>query len=302
MKLTESLFTVILAGTCLGILTMCHVDSGKRRDAYIAEIEQWRIDRLERLKGPRSWLSLVGRHPIRQGVNSVGTCDTNDIRLPGGMSMDLGIVVLRNDTLSMYPQDTVQLFLDDGTVFPGGMIDADDPPYIHYDALYWTFLERGGNYFFRVWDTLSAAREEVKGIPAYPPDPAWIIEVTFTPAVPGTSIILDDIQGAKREVGIEGTVSGAWQDTTFSLLALDGGEKELFLIIEDETTDIDTYPGGRYIYISRADPNGLTSIDFNKAYIPPCAFTEFATCLLPPSSNRLPFAVRAGEMNHQHHD
>jgi uncharacterized protein (DUF1684 family) len=192
------------------------------------------------------------------------------------------------------------ILLDDGTAFQGGPIDMSAPPYFHIDALYWTFLERAGEYYFRLWDTLSPARNALHEIPAYPVDPAWNIDVKFAAAVSGTMIILDDIQGEKRPIPVEGYISGVWRDTSFTLMALDGGEEELFIIIEDATTDIETYPGGRYLYIPRADSTGHTMLDFNKAYIPPCAFTEFATCLLPPEENRLPYAVRAGEKDYKH--
>jgi uncharacterized protein (DUF1684 family) len=200
----------------------------------------------------------------------------------------------------MYPASGINIFYVDGTEFNGGIIDWAAGPYLRYEAFYWTILERAGDFYFRLWDTLSPHRESLHEIPASPVDPAWITDVTFSPAAIGSTIILDDVQGMKREIQIVGSVSGTWKDTAFTLLALEGGKDELFIIIEDATTDIETYPGGRYLDIPAADSSGNSVIDFNKAYIPPCAFTEFATCLLPPEQNRLPFAVRAGEKTYGH--
>lgn len=184
--------------------------------------------------------------------------------------------------------------------FSGGRIDMDESPLLHTGPLYWTFLERSGSYFFRVWDTLSTRRDAFDELPAYPVDAEWAIPVMFSPAEPGSVIVLDDIQGMRRQNVLAGFLSGSWRDTAFTLVALDGESEGLFLLIEDATTDIETYPGGRYLYVPLPDSSGRTVIDFNRAFIPPCAFTEFATCLLPPAENRLPFAVRAGEMNVPH--
>lgn len=262
--------------------------------AYMSEVTQWRSDRLMRLRGPQSWLSLVGRFPVPQGHSSFGTHDTCDIQYPGQGYDHLGNLNADSSGLSMYPVN-IPVLLNDGRVFEGGEIDMTNPPMFHVDALYWTFIERSGEYFLRLWDTLSPARNQLTEIPAYEIDPTWNLRVSFTPADSGATIMLDDIQGQRRPNALIGSITGQWQDTAFTLLALDGGAKELFIIIEDATTDIETYPGGRYLYIPIADSTGHTMIDFNKAYTPPCAFTEFATCLLPPPENRLPFAVKAGE-------
>ncbi len=122
----------------------------------------------------------------------------------------------------------------------------------------------------------------------------------FIPADSGTTLLIDDVLGLRRPNAIMGTLHGAWRDTAFSLLALDGGENELFIMFEDATTDVETYGGGRYIDMPRPGPDGHALLDFNKAYTPPCAYTEFATCLIPPPQNHLPFAVRAGERGFVH--
>jgi uncharacterized protein len=77
------------------------------------------------------------------------------------------------------------------------------------------------------------------------------------------------------------------------------GSDELFLIFADATSGRHTYGGGRYLYAAPPE-GGETVVDFNKAYNPPCVFTEFATCPLPPMQNRLPVAIEAGEKNYRH--
>jgi uncharacterized protein (DUF1684 family) len=83
--------------------------------------------------------------------------------------------------------------------------------------------------------------------------------------------------------------------------ALDEGGEDYFMIFGDETNARETYGAGRYLYVKRPGPDGKTIIDFNKAYNPPCAFTEFATCPLPPKQNVLDVEIKAGEKNYGAH-
>jgi len=295
-------FVALLMAVSIALMLMgsaCAPTRATDHSAYIQEIIQWRSERVQRMCGPTSWLSLIGRIPIQVGTSSVGTLDTNDLHFPGTEAIDIATLHLDSTGLAMWPASENSVLLESGERFQGGKMDLERPPMFHHDALYWTFLERSGAYFLRLWDTLSPARHDLKEIPAYPVDPAWVLDVVFSPADSGTTMTMDDIQGQKRMIPIAGSVSGTWQDTAFTLLAIDDGDL-LFIIIEDATTDIETYPGGRYLDIPKADSVGHTVMDFNKAYVPPCAFTEFATCLLPPEENRLPFAVRAGEKTHEH--
>jgi uncharacterized protein len=265
--------------------------------SYLEAHEQWRKTRLERLRGPRNWLSLAGLYPVGAGLTSFGSSDTNDIVFPPQAPGHIGFLYRSMDEYSMTITPPVAVFVGEKKYahFDAGIITPDDGTLYQADPFFWTFIERSGQHYIRLWDTLSEARHTLTSIPAFPVDPAWRIETTYTPAAPESTIVLDDVLGLRRPYALEGTLSGAWRDTAFTLLALKEDDS-LFIIFDDATTDIETYPAGRYLHVAKPQQDSTRVIlDFNRAYNPPCAFTEFATCLLPPDENKLPFAVRAGE-------
>jgi len=294
MKVSHSGILCWLLLTCAVLITGCQAD-----DAYTNTLEQWGQERVQRLKTPRGWLSLGGLFPVHPGQNSVGFTDTDAIRFPGPARGSIGTITLDSTQLSWVSHDG-RVNTDSGRPYSGGSFDITNPPLLNLDSYYWTFLERSGNYYLRLWDTLSPARQELHDIPCFPPDKGWRINATFTAAEPGVSIVLDDVLGLRRDYPVKGRVSAVKDDIAFSLIALDGGEDELFIIFEDATSGLSTYDAGRYLYTLRPTEDGTVEIDFNKAYNPPCAFTEYATCLLAPPENRLPFAVTAGEKSYGH--
>ena len=106
---------------------------------------------------------------------------------------------------------------------------------------------------------------------------------------------MDNQVGMQIETPLEGILTFSYKGEQYTLHALNGGKEDLFVIIADATTDVETYGGGRYMYPKRADENGKVILDFNRAQNPPCVFTDFATCPLPPAENVLSFSVLAGE-------
>jgi uncharacterized protein (DUF1684 family) len=269
-------------------------------DGYITEIEQWRTERLERLKQPRGWLSLAGLYPLKDGVNSMGFGEAYDIRLSGTQTGEVARVVLDSTGIVLEAVEPA-IHSEEGKRVTSLPIDLHEAPLLHLGALYWTFLERSGQLYLRLWDTLSLARTELHEIPHFPVDPDWRHTAKYTPADSGTTIVLDDVLGLKRPYPVMGILDGVWGAHQYSIVALEGGPDELFLIFEDVTSGAETYAAGRYLYIPYPGEDGVAEIDFNKAYNPPCAFTEYATCLLAPPENRLPFEVRAGEKTYGEH-
>ena len=271
---------------------------------YERAIEQWRSDRITRLKAPRGWPSLTGLYWLQEGSNFMGSASGAGIRFPAGMPDTVGSIILEHGAVTQQLNRALegQVSRDDTLALSEGPVSADGGPYLFgLNSVFWTVLSRGDKFAVRMWDTTHAARQELVSIPHYPVQQKWQVEAQFIEADSGTTIMLDDITGMTRSFDVAGKLHGSHQDTNFTLLALPAGEKELFLIIEDFTTDLETYSGGRYLYIPRPGDGEKTTIDFNKAFLPPCAFTEFATCLLAPEENALQFWVRAGEKNYDHY-
>lgn len=291
------------------ILLLCCKPQGSENAASQVDLaalqaahQEWRTQRLARLKGPRSWLSLAGLHPIGEGWNSFGSADTNTIVFPPAAPAHIGFVYRDADEYSMAITPPAAVFTGEKkyNYFDAGIITPDDGILYQLDPFFWTFIERSGQHYMRLWDTLSPARQSLYEIPCFPYDPAWNIETYFREADAGATIMLDDVLGLKRPYPLAGTLTGSWGDTSFTLLALWEGD-DLFIIFDDATTDIETYPAGRYLNTPKPQSGSTTvALDFNRAYNPPCAFTEYATCLLPPAENKLTISVRAGEKTVSH--
>ena len=157
-------------------------------------------------------------------------------------------------------------------------------------------IERDGQYALRLWDNNRPERTEFPGRQWYPVDPQYRLEGEFTPAGGETLIRLGRTIGSELETELGGVVRFTWRGRAQSLLALLNESGGLFLLFKDLTSGSETYPAGRYLSTFPPDEDRRVSLDFNRAYSPPCAFTPYATCALPPAENHLPFRVGAGEL------
>ena len=121
----------------------------------------------------------------------------------------------------------------------------------------------------------------------------------FLPPNPN-GLFVTNVLGQTTAQDYAGKISFEYQGKNYVLDAISEGPGDLFVIFGDATNGINTYHTGRYMYVPRPDKNGNTFIDFNKAFNPPCAYTPYATCPIPPQQNILPFKVTAGELADQH--
>ena len=258
-----------------------------------AEHQNWASERLERLTAPQSWSSLIGLHWLSEGRQTMGADDHMDIIIKTGPS-SLGVWSRVGDTITFYPDSTIKVYLDQQR-FTGGTI-ALNTDLLTAESLMWTIIKRDTMIGVRMWDTLHPARQSIAGIPAFPYQPDWKMEVAVTTPVSPREVMLDNVLGMSISFAVQGVIDFEVDGERVELIAIDGGPDQLFIIFEDLTTSSETYGGGRYLYCARPDSHGLTLLDFNKAINPPCAFTGYATCLLPPKQNFIPIHVRAGEM------
>jgi uncharacterized protein (DUF1684 family) len=158
-------------------------------------------------------------------------------------------------------------------------------------------IDRGGRLGVRVKDMRSEARRTFKGLKWYPVNPALRVSARFVPAAKPTTIEVPSIIGVTERMPSPGAAELEIGGKTLRLIpVLEAGESRLFFVFRDATSSRTTYGGGRFLY---ADPprDGKIVLDFNQAYSPPCAFTPYATCPVPPAENRLPVSIEAGEMN-----
>jgi uncharacterized protein len=271
---------------------------------YVHEIEGWRAKREEGLRAPDGWLSVVGLHWLREGTSTIGSAEGSDIRLPLPAPPRVGTIDFTNGKAVIH-------------VAPGVAVKSQDKPVaeleLHSDkggkpdvlaigpvSLY--VIERGGRHALRVKDAESAQRRRFRGLEWYPVREDLRIRARFTPYDPPKKIPIANVLNTVEPMPSPGYV-------TFHLggrrLRLDPvleepDAKELFFIFKDTTAGKDTYPAGRFLY-AEMPKDGQVVLDFNKAYSPPCAFTSFATCPLPPRQNRLDVRIEAGEKKPQGH-
>ncbi len=272
-------------------------------ESYADAVAAWRADRIDRLKGPQGWLSLAGLFWLKEGENSFGSDASNDLRFPAKAPKRMGQLTLAQGRVLLHAKDGVEILVD-GKPTQAAELAPDQsgsPHKVQWSSLEWYILRRGDRFGVRLRDTLHPARPSLDTIAHFPTDIAWRIPATFQPADQSDSIRLTNVLGMDFTVLPAGTVHFDIDGESFQLTALEGGSDSYFMIFSDLSSGVETYGGGRYAYIPRADKMGKTIIDFNKAYNPPCAFTDYATCLLPPPENQLKVMIRAGEMTYGHH-
>jgi uncharacterized protein (DUF1684 family) len=174
--------------------------------------------------------------------------------------------------------------------------DADgDPTMLVAGRCRFHVIDRGGVYAVRMKDPDAPTRQGFSGIDRFPVDAAWRIEATFVPAAADTTVPVDSVIGVVDDTAVAGRARFERGGTAVDMVLHPGGDPDrYFVVFGDATNGRDTYAAGRFVAAERIAPDRVL-IDFNRAYNPPCAFTEFATCPLPLPDNRLPFAVTAGE-------
>jgi uncharacterized protein (DUF1684 family) len=173
---------------------------------------------------------------------------------------------------------------------------SGEPTVLDLGDLRFHVIERGDRYAIRLRDRQHPARFAFPGIETYPIDSTWRIRGRFEIHQPPKEIPIPTVLGTVDEQVSWGAVvfEVGGEEARLDVLAEPGSE-ELFIIFADQTTGLETYGGGRYLYTAAPDEQGSVELDFNRAYNPPCAFTDFATCPLPPRQNRLDIRIEAGE-------
>lgn len=265
--------------------------------AYTDEVEQWKTKRVESLKGEDGWLSLVGLHWLKEGENKIGSDPKSDVPLPAGKSPRVaGSLFLSGGNVRIEARP------DSGITSEGKPVtsleltsDADGKPTVlKLGTLTFHVIKRGERLGVRVKDSASPERTNFRGLEYFPLDERWRVEARFEPHT--KSIPITNVLGMEEDTPSPGTLVFDLNGQTYRLDALtEQGEEQFFIIFADATSGKETYGAGRYLYAGPPDSSGRLLIDFNKAYSPPCAFTKYATCPLPPEQNRLPLRIEAGE-------
>ncbi len=287
----------------LGVLTSIILFSfnTKTDDSdYEKEIKAWHQNRIEGLKKENGWLNLAGLFWLEEGRNSFGGNTENKIVFPNDRSNAfLGDIILSKGEVFVETKADAAIFNENAKVEKLKIFPAEKPVVLKHNTLRWFVIKRGERFAIRLRDLESPFLKEFQGIENYKIDPKWKLKAKFVPTERKKIAILD-ITGQTSQQDSPGVLVFTISGKEYKLDALAEGE-EFFVIFGDKTNKKETYGAGRFVYTAKPNADGFTYLDFNKAYNPPCAFTPYATCPLPPKQNLLPIEIKAGEKNYGNH-
>ncbi|NND33769.1 MAG: DUF1684 domain-containing protein [Saprospiraceae bacterium] len=261
---------------------------------YYDEIKVWQKNRLQALIAEDGWATLAGLFPLRNGKQFFGS-RVNKLTFPGFAADTLGEIEVSDDKVTLKVHAGVEISVNDQIISQVTLWPANEPVVCRQGRLEWFIIQRGDRFLVRLRDTDHPAREQLHSIPYYPIDSSWRLEATFHPYEHPRILPLPNALDMIIDGESPGYLTFSYRSNKYSLLTLDGGPEELFILFYDKTSGSETYGGGRYLYVKKPNSQGKTILDFNKSYSPPCAFTHFATCLLPPEENRIDLNITAGE-------
>lgn len=259
----------------------------------------WKAKRLNSVAGTNGWTTLVGLHWLREGANAAGSAPTNDVVLPMGRSAPfIGEFIRSGDAVQFAAAPGTIASVDGLSVTETTLISDRTPPpsRLVVGPLSMVVIDRSGRIGLRVRDPESPWRQHFQGIRCYPYDPSWRIEGRFEPFAEPRTLRVPSMIGGTEDFPSPGALVFRHNGTEYRLdVAVESEEPDYFVLFRDTTAGRTTYGSGRFLYVTPPDASGRVILDFNRAYTPPCGFTPFATCPLPPPQNRLPFPIPAGE-------
>jgi uncharacterized protein (DUF1684 family) len=266
-------------------------------DRYRDEIEAWRRRMDQSLRAEDSWLALAGLYWLSEGSNRIGADPSSAILLPDrNIPSYVGDIILRGEEVSLQIRSEAPLTVDGERVQTATLIPdvAGSPTEIRLGKLTLMLLKRGTRYAIRLWDNGRVQVVDFKGRKWFPVEESYRLNARFTKYEPVKVIPFPNELGEVEEVEVVGYISFSLQGQDCRLDVMGVGGGQLKIIFKDRTSGVQTYPPGRYL-ITDVPEGGLVMLDFNRAYNPPCAFTAYATCTLPPPQNHLSVPIEAGE-------
>lgn len=268
-------------------------------NAYRQEIEAWRADREKGLKNENGWFTLVGLFWLHEGENRVGTDPGGTVIFPDGKSAPRVATLVRTGDRVRLQASTESGITLDGKPVPPTLDLKDDvsgqATVLHLGTLSFYVIRRGDRLGVRVKDSKAPALMAFHGVDSFPLDPAWRVTARFEPYDPPKNVPVPNVLGQVTDTPSPGALVFERGGQTYRLDALGQDEEgALSTIFADLTNGKESYGAGRFLDTGPVQ-DGKVVVDFNKAYNPPCAFSAFATCPLPPAQNKLALRVEAGE-------
>jgi uncharacterized protein (DUF1684 family) len=271
----------------------------------------WRAQRATGLQAPEGWLSLIALGWLKEGDNSFGSADDSRVQIAGKAPAHIAVVRLEKGVLRLlpavggFPKD---LLVDGQPAKEQALLadDADKPSKLTIGTLTIIVIHRDDQFALRVKDLQAPTRVGFHGLRWYAPSAAYRIHARWIPYNPPKLLDIPTVLGTTTHMPAPGAVEFtlAGQVLRLEPVLEDPQSTDLFFIMRDATSKTTTYGAGRFLYTELPDHGvsqpGEVWLDFNKLVNPPCAFTAYATCPLPPPQNRLSVPITAGEQ--RYHD
>jgi uncharacterized protein (DUF1684 family) len=274
---------------------------GQNSASYTASIKHFDSLRVKALTEQNGWLNLAGLYWLKPGDNTFGSAVNNTLVFKHkNMPASLGkfkVVGSRvsfefNKAVTNFPSD----YSEEMVLFD---LSNKTDTSIYFKQFVWSVIIREDKIGVRFRDLKNPALIAFKGNKRFAIHEKWNLPAKLLPPNP-SGLFITNVLGQTTAQDYAGKISFEYQGKNYVLDAINEGPGDLFVVFGDATNGISTYHTGRFMYVSRPDSNGNTFIDFNKSFNPPCAYTPFATCPIPPRQNILPFKVTAGELSDKH--
>jgi uncharacterized protein (DUF1684 family) len=287
-----------LSALCLTMSAFAATDPAAEQ----ASIEKWRAERLANLKSDTGWLTLAGLFWLKDGENTFGSGASNSLRLDHpALAANAGSFMKNGDRVRFVAREGAGITQGGAPVTSIDLV-ADTkgkPTLLDSGPLTFFLIERAGHYGIRLRDKANPHRTNFRGLDYFPVSTGWVFDARFEPYEPHRKIKIVNVLGMEEDMDSPGAIVFNKDGREWRLDAIleSPEDDELFVMFADATSGKETYGAGRFMY-PKLPQNGHVVLDFNKAYNPPCAFNDFATCPLPPYQNRLALRVDAGEKNY----
>jgi len=271
----------------------------------------WRTQHATDLQKPDGWLSLIGLKWLQPGETSIGSAQDNKIHLPNTAPAHVAVLKLENNAVSLVPPNEgfpSGLQIDGSPAKPQALRADQDKDKFNSHATIGTInfyvIKRADKFALRIKDAKSPSLVEFHELKWFELNPEYRVTAKWTPYVPAKSVSLLTLVGTEYSEPVPGFAEFTLQGKTFRLEPVleDPNDPKLFFILRDTTSTETTYPACRFLYTTfpnhGVDQPGELLLDFNHLENPPCAYTPYATCPLPPAGNRLPIALPVGEQRY----
>ena len=259
----------------------------------------FRTEREASLTKPDGWLSVAGLFWLHDGAMTLGSDPQSDVVLPATAPRRAGVLRMQSGVVTLEPATGAGVQVNGKPAVKMALNPDTDP---HPDVvmagkIMLTIIKRGDRTGVRMRNPDAPTRQKFTGCKWFPALPAWRVNAKWVPYATPKKIKITNILGMTDDEPSPGYAEFTIHGKTLRLEPVADDDGSLEFMFKDLTSGNTTYAPGRFLDTDKPQ-EGHVVLDFNQAYNPPCAFTAFATCPLPPKQNALPIAVEAGEMKY----